>query len=872
MPLSRSLLALTFAFVTSCAARPPTPPTPPVIARNDLDASADLDASTNPTDPSTSREEAWQALCTEAVTRTPSLERAALTYPPEARCDDPFCDTVDHAPRGADRCYVANDNIARAENQILASVATAPPVRNTWDRTTPPRGFDRVDAHLHFSPRELELLQANGFVALGRARYDSYALAYHEVFRQQLPVFVSVDSILHAIFSAHGAMLLNIERDRLVPTLHRVLTRLRAELGRSRARLSPDTVRDLDVYLSVAVRLLVPYDESPPLLAEDEAAVGEALSLVQAETLTATTLFGRERMIDGSQFAPRGHYLGGEPVELPGLRSTELSSYFRAVMWLSRVEFNLVSRDCRSSQPGETPNPAETPREALDALALAELAERAGVFADLALFERVYEVFAGRREDVSLPTLAALGRSARIHSTDPNAFDALRAAVGGGYVRTARTHFTPEGTVRLPVIATMFGPRIVPDVAALEGLVHDRVPERMHLGFADVGYTLGHDRARHYLADDLQHHPALGAQLEAARTAVHDGTRGGNDLYRRWLAAVLALGETPRGTVPAFMRSTAWEDFRLNSALVGFAQIRHNYVLLAGQGYDAYGCEIPDGYVEPAVEVYDALIEFVRAAQALDRGQASYLARVMRVLRTLRTIAATEREGRPLSEAQRRWLGMVAEHTSAGGYSGDSGEPPKWTGWYFDLFPDREIGAEKAADFVADYFTLTNAGEVRYLGAETPRMAAFVVDTGGAPRMMVGPVARGYELASPIGGRLDDESARTAPGHSAPWRASYMPEDDRPVMRFGPVGCAGEQIRYGLETSITRGEAEVTALDHHGDRLSETARRALDGTVAPFTFAPTDPNGIEEFHVRIRDDAGRRFDWVVPSSGNIEEE
>ncbi len=37
-------------------------------------------------------------------------------------------------------------------------------------------------------------------------------------------------------------------------------------------------------------------------------------------------------------------------------------------------------------------------------------------------------------------------------------------------------------------------------------------------------------------------------------------------------------------------------------------------------------------------------------------------------------------------------------------------------------------------------------------------------------------------------------------------------------------------------------------------------------------FFFTDPNGIEEFHVRIRDDAGRRFDWVVPSSGNIEEE
>ena len=67
---------------------------------------------------------------------------------------------------------------------------------------------------------------------------------------------------------------------------------------------------------------------------------------------------------------------------------------------------------------------------------------------------------------------------------------------------------------------------------------------------------------------------------------------------------------------------------------------------------------------------------------------------------------------------QRRWLGMAAEITPVGGYGGDSGEPPKYTGWYFDLFPDREIGAQQSVDLVADYFTLTNAGEVRYLGVE----------------------------------------------------------------------------------------------------------------------------------------------------------
>ncbi|MDB4932079.1 MAG: hypothetical protein JWM10_4563, partial [Myxococcaceae bacterium] len=728
-----------------------------------------------------------------------------------------------------------------------------------------------VDAHLHLSDDETAALRDHGFVALDRLAHDSYATAFHEIFRQQLPVYVSVDAVLHAIYSGHGAMLLNIESHSLAPALVRTLAALRRALAARRASLPATAVADLDVYLTVAQRLLLGDSDPPtdPLLAENATAVDAVLAGVSGEALAPIELFGRPRMIDFSQFTPRGHYTDG-PMGFAD-DAVEIGAYFRAVTWLSRLEFNLVSRDCRSSQPGDTPDPAETPREAVDALALAELVEASGALPALRRFEQTYATFAGRREDVSLPQLLALGRRAGLRARDPGAFERLRAAVGDGFVRTARLHFMPQGVTRLPVIATMFGARTVPDVEPLEALVHDRVPGRYALGFADVGYLLGHDRARSYLTADLARFPTLAAELDAGRARLRASSARGDDLYRHWLSAVLALAAPTTGAAPSFMRSEAWADARLNSALVGYAQIRHNYVLLAGQGYDSYGCEIPDGYVEPAVEVYDALLAFARRARAIDPSQAAYFGRVAAVLGILRTIAVTERAGRPLGEAQRRWLGMVSEYIPTGGYGGSSGAPPKYTGWYFDLFPDREIGAEKSAAFVADYFTLTNTDAVRYLGADTPRLGVFVVDTNGPSRLMVGPVARGFEASTPTAHRLDD--AHAPRGLAAPWRRSYMIADgDRPHLVVRPLGCVPDDgvTRYAIENAPPGAALTLTLLDHHGEPLSAPARATVGGGPTVVSFASTAPNSAEGLHVALRTREGRRYDWTAPSFG-IEE-
>ncbi len=787
--------------------------------------------------------------------------------------NDPFCDVVDLPPKGADACFVANTNITRAERESRWRPQAPALVSSPWDRKKAPRFWDRVNGHLHLGDGETTLLHANGFVALGREHYDSYAAAYHSIFQEQLPVFVSVDSIFHAIFRATETLLAEVERTSLGPKLARTLDRLRATLAQSRGLYDKESADDIDLYLVVAHRLLHAHagDDAKPARARSAEVEAAATSLVEAATnaigLDEVTMFGRERMVDFTQMTPRGYYANsGMNDEFKyGKESIYRPEYFRAMMWLSRIEWNLVSRSCRSSQPGETPNPAPTPRETKSAIALADLVARAGVGADLKAFEDVYSVFAGKREDVSLAELASVATKAGIGPRDVDAPAKLEKAIGGRFARTARTHFMPEGTTDLPVITTMFGPRIVPDVAPLTHLVHDAVPQRFELGAADVAYVLGHDRARRALAPAIANHPALGVALDKARAEVAEGVRGKSDVYSTWLGATLRLADSPagKGVVPSFMKTDAYADMKTSSAIAAYAQIRHTFVLLAAQGYDAYGCEIPDGYVEPALGAWDALLGWARAARTAVPAQATYFRRVEDVLSMLRGISVAELAGAPLSEPQRRWLGMVSEITPLGGWGGDSGEPPKYTGWYFDLFPDRELGALKSVALVADYFTLTNASEVRYVGVDDAALGVFVVDTGGEPRAMVGPITRSYELASPLSAsRLDDEAAVKAEGKRAPWRTSYFaPAKEAPKIEARTYSCGGE-VRIAVSADRDLGEVTITPLDHHGDPNGVPLVQRV--TVEPAVVAFAMPEAaVEGIHFRVSTPGAARADVTV---------
>lgn len=741
-----------------------------------------------------------------------------------------------HAPPNKDVCAVADSNISRVEAAILdgraKGLANAP--HAPWDKKSRPSHLDKVNARLALTSAERELLSKNGFVVLPRETYSTYAWALHEIYQSELPIYVSVDAILHAVYTSNDHLIADVEDEALDPILSRVLSAMHCSLvdATKAGEYPPEIAHDLDLYLTVARSLLADTPVPSVLGVDDEARrlVGAAKA---ASGITTLELFGRERVIDWSQYTPRGHYGPSTASDESGEPGPDLAPYFRAAMWLSRLEWNLVSRSSRSSTQGAA-DPRETPREAIDALALADLVERASMVDDLGKVDRAWALLSGKREDISVSDLLALRKRAGIGSirNDAATFEKLKSAIGNGYQRTARIHPMAEGASVLPAISTLLGPRIVADTAAFRPLVHTEVQDRYLLHAGDVGYVLGLDSAQRYLVDDLAKFPTLGKKLIEARGTVSMWKDSG-DLYGAWLSAIRGIAAKPEGIVPTFMTTPAYDDLRMSSIVAGYGQLRHNYVLMAAQSYDEGGCDIPDGWVEPAVATYDALAAYARRGAAVTKELATlrprsqslkstvtYFDELEKVARVLATISRHELEGRALSADELAFLSMVVEMTP-----GSTGGPPTYTGWYFDMFRGRWREALTAASFVADIHTSTSAGKVVYAGATAPRLGVFVVDAGGPPRVVVGPVARGYETESTLEKRLNDQTASEAPKVD-PWAASYtVPAPPTPAFALtanmlwdAPVVLV---IRGG-PTAINKMTIEL--LDHHRGAISSVTR------------------------------------------------
>lgn len=708
----------------------------------------------------------------------------------------------------ANLCEPARSNLERTAASLLAAPPLPPSARSVtgWDRTTEPLYLKRMTERFGLTPSELQRLRQNGFVVLERESASTYTDAYHEIYRSELPLYVSVDAILHAVFRGHEAILSRLERELLEPQQKELLDRLHASLPAAAARYPADTTRDLDLYLTVARSFA--HDAAMGSALSDATVAKDAASLValgrDSKALSEVELFGRRRVVDFSRYLPRGRYA-----------KHGLEAYFRSATWLVNLELNLVSRGGRSSAPGLTPDTRETPREALLALSLADLAERAGALGDVEKLERTWQAIAGDREDVGLVELSRLRARSGLDLRAADAFESLRKAIGGQYTRTTRVHYMPQGSRPLPAIATFLGPRITPDTTAMAGLVHGDVPSRFELGAGDVGYLLGHDRAEPLLLrEQLTRHPELRPALERGRAALAAAPQRG--LFGSWLGAVRALASRPEGAQPSFARTGAFSDMRLGSALVAYGQLRHEYVLMAAQAYDEGGCVIPDGFVDPAPEVYAAIVRYAAEGATLSRGLghadgASYFERLGRRVAVLLAIARHQLAGQPLPEDAKRWMSMVVEILPP-----SSEGPGSFDGWYFDLFATTSDAFETPA-FVSDYYASANTGRVSHLGAELPRLALFVVDHEGSPRVMVGPVARGYEARAHR--RLTERDARSGRvRRESPWSRSFL----APAGRAPSLALEITKADYGadeanVEISV-RGEAGpllVTLLDHH---------------------------------------------------------
>lgn len=611
----------------------------------------------------------------------------------------------------------------------------------------------------------LTALDTHGFIVSGQHAFPTFVHGYARLYTGDLPLFVSADSILYGIHEGYNEVLKALEYEALSPALGRMLGAMKDGLtSEAVAGFGEDATRDVDFYLTVAEQLLTE-QPVPPRIDANADRVGTFVEKAKAASgAEQIELFGVRRRVDFSQFEPRGHYT----------ESDELKRYFRAMMWLGRIDFRLVETQADGSQVFH--------RRQLEAVLAMRASMSQAARADWKTLDRAIEAFVGESDNMVLDELEQL--MADLGADDPAGYkdalaahedDAIAAAILAGDYGTQRisSHYMVNGmgSGTLPLSSTflLLGQRYVVDSHVFSNVVYDRVnagatrrmmPDPLDAAFA----ALGNDDAARLLADELDQY-GYAADLAAMRVLVdaHGEDFFNRNLYNLWLRALRAL--SPDATRrdpgaagrPRVTATEGWGRRVLNTQLASWAELRHDTILYAKQSYSGGpGCDFPDAYVEPEPDFFAAIGDFGArigelTAEIAPPGSSfatrvgNWATNIQDVASTLGEMAEYQLRGEPFSEAHMAFindavvLGEICggEFVEAGWYAQMFfGDPTEWDPTIADVHtqPTDENGVE--------------VGRILHVATGTPRLMVMTADTCNGPRAYAGLVSSYHEVVT----------------------------------------------------------------------------------------------------------------------------
>lgn len=626
--------------------------------------------------------------------------------------------------------------------------------------------LDRIQASsLALSDGELGALGKNGFVISQRREFPTFLRGLAEIYASHLPLYVSADALLETVHSSYDQILLAVEQRMLIPELRKLLVGMRSRLKESSAAERADA----DLYLTVALSLLEGKSTAPVAGADAKRIEGLVAQANKADGQAELTLFGVQRQEDFSQFKPRGHYTG----------DPQLEGYFRALIWLGRVDLRLIETMPDGSQVFRRP-------QYLATLLLHDL-----VGSDLPSFQRIdttIRTFVGESDYMVLAEVEKLivdlgGAEAARTKSDAEVAQAILAG-GYGKQQIASHIMVNDGTVpTLPLNRSfaLLGQRYVVDSHVFSELVYDRfkakrmMPSPLDAAFAALGnaQALG-------LNPDSEKFTVLPGALARMRVLVDDHAPSfwEANLYNLWLSALRGL--SPAGDLtdpgmqglPQIAGTDAWGRRLLNAQLGSWAELRHDTILYAKQSYTGTpACDFPDAYVDPYPEVFRALEKYAGAGARVAELVAEvdsefsgtivrYFALLSEITGTLADMAERERRGEPFTSEQLALINRAVrvERKNDGCVTIDVPD-----GWYADLFFVRD----KSIEFdptIADVHTQpadeagNTVGKVLHVGTGYPRLMVATVDSCQSnPRAYAGVVYAYHEQVTKDFERLTDE-------------------------------------------------------------------------------------------------------------------
>jgi Protein of unknown function (DUF3160) len=643
--------------------------------------------------------------------------------------------------------------------------------------------FEAIGAAFALKDSDIAQLTQHGFLISDLQRFPSFVYGYETIYLHDLPVYVSADSILEAVHRSYDKILATVETASLLPALHRMLATMRGHLADVP---EGSAAQDADVYLAVAASLLD--GSAPPVRGGDAELVASLVDKANAASGTEdVTLFGSPRTEDFSQYKPRGHY-AADP---------RLSAYFRAMMWLGRVDMRIIETQGDGSQIFRR-------RQLEAALLLRDLLGSDGA-ADWKALDDAIKVFVGEQDYMTVPEvdrfLAGFGAAHAADIASQPDEKLAQAIVDANYgaqriLNAVIVNDTGTGTLPLSASFTLLGQRYVVDSHVFSNVVYDRVAhgavKRMMPSPLDAAFAaLKNDQAGALLKPELEKYP-YAEDLASMRVLVESNSPEfwGGSLYNLWLSGLRELSPpadlaSAAGLVAPF-NSEAWGRRLLNAQLASWAELRHDTLLYAKQSYTSgNSCEFPAAYVDPYPGFFHRIGEFATrggelvasldfsASPGIANSLNAYFTRLGTAATLLEGMATNEVQGAPLTAEQLAFINQAVKVQQG------CGSPAGFEGWYAQLYYDNLSGVE-ADPTIADVHTQptdevgTEVGRVLHVGTGLPRLLVVTTDGCDGPHAYAGLASSYFERVTEHYERLDDQGWATDVSQVTPEDVAWM--------------------------------------------------------------------------------------------------
>ncbi|KAE9297528.1 hypothetical protein PF008_g23720 [Phytophthora fragariae] len=599
-------------------------------------------------------------------------------------------------------------------------------------------------------------LAANGLVASQRMQAESFGDIYYRLYTDDLPVFVTADSILHAWHRSFDAFLIEIETSflsRLRFLLEDVLTQCQhiAVDDSEGHNLVAEAADDIEDYLKIAQSLITGH------LVQSNETLETIWSAIQAERTAMIEVFS----------TPRGE--GDNVYQLLCavvlVHCLEESDALGGIIDIDSVISSLVADGNMGA----------------DSLSVGELVKLV-IPTNVAKLIMHKETGAEERQNLLLSLqqeIVQKGLGAQLIPGRPLVEDAASAAA------------KPSG---LPSSFALLGQRFVWSSFVFTRLVYDQVIQdevkqvRRIPSAVDVAFALfGNNEAAQELARRMEAttHGDYGSSVEfvshrdgipfasnliTLRQVIDNefndseedvksssGATESASISTLWLRALRALSRPSPNTASTFHSGT-WRRRQMNTQIASFTQLRHDTVVYAKQGSTRRTmCEYPDGMVDPYPVFWQRMKELAERAKAiaetthLQHGRMLFekFASTMGILEDISVCQATHKK---LNDENLEFMKSVMEEKRGSGGS-------QYNGWYPKLFYESRQDSGKRDVLVVDVHTDSpsvehgDPGCVLHLGVGDPVVAFFVVNNV----VYAGPVSSSYEFMEPTDVRLTDE-------------------------------------------------------------------------------------------------------------------